>query len=124
MKKILLPLASLTLVAVFIFSSCKKKDDTPATSPSTTTGGNNTNTTTPSASAATPAMANDANALLVALRLNTYVSYSVTGYGLLTTAIHADAGVAEFPTTAGGGTFQAAGTVSLNATGLDLQSNN
>lgn len=123
MKKILMPCISLSLVMICVLSSCKKKDSTPAETPSTTTG-NTTNTTTAAPSAAMPITANDANGVLVALRVNAYTSYSVTGFGMMTTGIHLDNGIALFPSVAGGTTYLDAGTVTLNTTGLDKQSNN
>ncbi len=120
MKKQLITLSAFVLTGVITFSACKKSTTTPvpSTTTTTTTSGSSTPTT------ATPTTPSDANAVLVALKLHTGTTTNIPGFGLYTTFINIDGGIGLFPTSAGGSTYQDAGTVTLNTTNLDKQTDN
>lgn len=123
MKKQVITFSIIALTGVLCFTACKKKSDpAPASTSSSTTGGSTTGGS--SSSASTPPTASDADGVMVALRLNTASVISVPGFGNVTTFIKLDGGIAQFPTTTGGNTYQDAGTVTLNTTTLTKQSNN
>ncbi len=120
MKKQLVTLCALILTGAITFSACKKSTTpTPAPATTTTTTGGSS-----SPSTATPTTPSDANAVLVALKLHTATTTNIPGYGAYTTFINLDGGIGLFPTTAGGSTYQDAGTVTLNTTNLDKQTDN
>lgn len=122
MKKILFPIAAMALIIALGSTSCKKKESTPSEDPTPAPAPTNTTSTAPTA--VTPAMASDADGVLVALKLNTATTFSVPYYGMMTTILKLDVGIAQFPATPGSTTSVDAGTVTLNTTALDKQTNN
>ncbi|MEO8760885.1 MAG: hypothetical protein ABI388_06545 [Bacteroidia bacterium] len=118
MKKQLITLSALILTGAITFTACKKTT-TPTPAPATTTTGGSS-----SPSTATPATPSDANGVLVALKLHTGTTTNIPGYGPYTTFINIDGGIGLFPTAAGGSTYQDAGTVTINTTNLDKQTDN
>lgn len=125
MKRIFITTVSMVLLLAMAMTSCKKKDSTPAEDPAPAPAPAPTPTTAASPGAVMPATAADADAVLVALKLNTATSYSIPTLGMFTTTIRLDAGIAQFYSAPGGtATIVDAGTVTINSTGLDKQSNN
>lgn len=123
MKKIILSSVSMVLLIALFITSCKKKESTPTEDPAPAPAP--TPTTPASPSAVMPATAADADAILVALKLNTSTSYSIPTLGMFSTTIRLDAGIAQFYSAPGGtATIVDAGTVTINSTTLDKQSNN
>ncbi|OSZ82722.1 hypothetical protein CAP35_05520 [Chitinophagaceae bacterium IBVUCB1] len=111
MKKLLLFVAS----AMIVFASCDKKTTTttPTPTPTPTPSGPTPPTPTPSG--------NDISGALISIKMD--YSTQPTGSPIPISLI-SEIGTAVFYTTPGGTTFADAGTVSVNGTALEKQTNN